>query len=214
MLNDPLPLPPHVHESPVGRVHDLDGQRGRFFRVQLDLDVEPAQRIEILAQLEGAALDLDLVTQSRGLAVGDDPHARDRAVGIDPDDEADRAAVAAGCDDVEDDGDNFPVPPRPVRGQRFGAAQQLGVGQLDRVREHVVVVGRGRQHLGIAVEQRLLLMVFRQIRTPESTPKRPFLRQEWLAAWFKTYQELISRWQRSAIKEARKSGWICRSLQG
>ena len=45
-------------------------------------------------------------------------------------------------------------------------------------------------------EQRVLLMVFRQIRTPESTPKRPFLRQEWLAAWFKTYQELISRWQR------------------
>jgi hypothetical protein len=45
-------------------------------------------------------------------------------------------------------------------------------------------------------EQRVLLMLFRQIRTPQSTPKRPFLRQEWLAEWFKTYQEWISRWQR------------------
>ena len=45
-------------------------------------------------------------------------------------------------------------------------------------------------------EQRVLLILFRQIRTPESTPQRPFLRQEWLAAWFKTYQEWISRWQR------------------
>jgi transposase-like protein len=45
-------------------------------------------------------------------------------------------------------------------------------------------------------EQRVLLMLFRQIRTPESTPQRPFLRQEWLAEWFKTYQEWISRWQR------------------
>jgi len=26
ILRDPLPLPPHIHESPVGRVHDLDGQ--------------------------------------------------------------------------------------------------------------------------------------------------------------------------------------------
>jgi aminoglycoside N3'-acetyltransferase len=26
VLQDPLPLPPHVEESPVGRVHDLDGQ--------------------------------------------------------------------------------------------------------------------------------------------------------------------------------------------
>ena len=26
MLADPLPLPPHIPESPVGRVHDLDGQ--------------------------------------------------------------------------------------------------------------------------------------------------------------------------------------------
>jgi aminoglycoside N3'-acetyltransferase len=26
ILEDPLPLPPHIPESPVGRVHDLDGQ--------------------------------------------------------------------------------------------------------------------------------------------------------------------------------------------
>ena len=45
-------------------------------------------------------------------------------------------------------------------------------------------------------EQRVLLVLFRQIRTPESTPQRPFLRQEWLAEWFKTYQEWISRWSR------------------
>lgn len=26
ITSDPLPLPPHIPESPVGRVHDLDGQ--------------------------------------------------------------------------------------------------------------------------------------------------------------------------------------------
>jgi len=45
-------------------------------------------------------------------------------------------------------------------------------------------------------EERILLFFFRQFRTPESTPKRPFLRQEWLAEWFGVYQELISRWQK------------------
>jgi len=45
-------------------------------------------------------------------------------------------------------------------------------------------------------EERILLFFFRQIRTPESTPKRPFLRQEWLAEWFGVYQEWISRWQK------------------
>jgi hypothetical protein len=44
-------------------------------------------------------------------------------------------------------------------------------------------------------EERALLVFFRQFRTPQSTPKRPFLRQEWLAEWFDTHQELISRWQ-------------------
>jgi transposase-like protein len=45
-------------------------------------------------------------------------------------------------------------------------------------------------------EERLLLVLLRQIRAPQSTAKRPFLRQEWLAEWFGTHQELISRWQR------------------
>jgi transposase-like protein len=45
-------------------------------------------------------------------------------------------------------------------------------------------------------EERILLVLLRQVRTPESTAKRPFLRQEWLAEWFGTHQELISRWQR------------------
>jgi len=44
-------------------------------------------------------------------------------------------------------------------------------------------------------EERILLIFFRQFRTPQSTAKRPFVRQEWLAEWFDTYQELISRWQ-------------------
>ena len=45
-------------------------------------------------------------------------------------------------------------------------------------------------------EERILLIFFRQFRTPQSSAKRPFLRQEWLAEWFDTYQELISRWQK------------------
>jgi hypothetical protein len=45
-------------------------------------------------------------------------------------------------------------------------------------------------------EERILLVLLRQLRTPQSTPKRPFLRQEWLAEWFGTHQELISHWQR------------------
>jgi transposase-like protein len=45
-------------------------------------------------------------------------------------------------------------------------------------------------------EERILLVLLRELRTPRSTPRRPFLRQEWLAEWFGTHQELISRWQR------------------
>jgi transposase-like protein len=45
-------------------------------------------------------------------------------------------------------------------------------------------------------EERILLVIFRHFYAPLSTPKRPFLRQEWLAEWFGTHQELISRWQR------------------
>jgi transposase-like protein len=45
-------------------------------------------------------------------------------------------------------------------------------------------------------EERVVLVLLRQLRTPQSTAKRPFLRQEWLAEWFGTYQEWICRWQR------------------
>jgi len=43
-------------------------------------------------------------------------------------------------------------------------------------------------------DQRMFLVFLRHIWTPADTPKRPFLRQEWLAAGFDTLQELISRW--------------------
>jgi transposase-like protein len=49
---------------------------------------------------------------------------------------------------------------------------------------------------GNEFEKRLLLFVFRQIRLPQSTAKHPFLRQSWLAEWFDTCQELISRWEK------------------
>ena len=45
-------------------------------------------------------------------------------------------------------------------------------------------------------EERVLLTIFRHFYAPHSTAKRPFLWQEWLAEWFGTYQELISRWQK------------------
>jgi transposase-like protein len=44
-------------------------------------------------------------------------------------------------------------------------------------------------------EERILLVLMRRLRTSQSTPGHPFLRQEWLAEWFGTYQELISRWE-------------------
>lgn len=46
-------------------------------------------------------------------------------------------------------------------------------------------------------EERIVLVLLRQVRTPQSTTKQPFLRQQWLAEWFGTRQEWISRWQRS-----------------
>jgi transposase-like protein len=45
-------------------------------------------------------------------------------------------------------------------------------------------------------DRRMLLNFLRHIWTSVDTPKRPFLRQEWLAAGFGTYQERLSRWQR------------------
>jgi len=63
-------------------------------------------------------------------------------------------------------------------------------------------------------EERILLVLLRQVRAPQSTAKRPFLRQEWLAEWFGTYQEWISRWQRYAREgglqklNGEKEGWV------
>ena len=65
-----------------------------------------------------------------------------------------------------------------------------------------------------AFEERILLVLWRQIRTPQSTPRRAFLRQEWLAEWFTTHQELISRWQRYAREgglqklNGEHEGWV------
>lgn len=63
-------------------------------------------------------------------------------------------------------------------------------------------------------EKRVLLILLRQVRTPQSTAKRPFLRQEWLAEWFGTQQELISRWQKYVRQgglqklNGEKEGWV------
>ena len=50
---------------------------------------------------------------------------------------------------------------------------------------------------------RMFLLFLRHIWTPEDTPARPFLRQEWLAEAFDTHQELISRW----LSYLRKGDW-------
>lgn len=66
-------------------------------------------------------------------------------------------------------------------------------------------------------EKRVLLVLFRQFRAPQSTPRRPFLRQEWLAEWFGTYQELISRWQGYVVEggleklNGEYEGWVVTS---
>jgi transposase-like protein len=66
-------------------------------------------------------------------------------------------------------------------------------------------------------EERILLIFFRQFRTPQSSAKRPFLRQEWLAEWFDTYQELISRWQKYVREggleklDGEYEGWVVTS---
>jgi len=69
-------------------------------------------------------------------------------------------------------------------------------------------------------EEHLLLVLMRQWHTPESTPRHPFLRQEWLAEWFDTHQELISRWQRYAREgglqklSGEHDGWVLRPEMG
>jgi aminoglycoside N3'-acetyltransferase len=49
ILRDPLPLPPHIPESPVGRVHDLDG---RILLLGVDHDADTTVH---LAELVGGA---------------------------------------------------------------------------------------------------------------------------------------------------------------
>ena len=64
----------------------------------------------------------------------------------------------------------------------------------------VVLTGPHRDQLFIRYQpvdefdRRMFLLFLRHIWTPEDTPARPFLRQEWLAEAFDTHQELISRW--------------------
>ncbi len=72
-----------------------------------------------------------------------------------------------------------------------GEIEEDGTWRLE-IEGHFILCWKPRNEF----EKRVLLMLFRQIRTPQSTPKRPFLRQEWLAEWFETYQEWISGWQR------------------
>ncbi|RLG43845.1 MAG: hypothetical protein DRN81_05740 [Thermoproteota archaeon] len=74
-----------------------------------------------------------------------------------------------------------------------GEIEEDGTWRLE-MKGHFILRWKPRNEF----EKRVLLVIFRQVRTPESTPQRPFLRQEWLAGWFKTYQEWISRWQRYA----------------
>jgi len=44
-------------------------------------------------------------------------------------------------------------------------------------------------------DRRMFLLSLRCIYRREGSYRRPMLRQEWLAGWFNTHQELISRWQ-------------------
>jgi len=72
-----------------------------------------------------------------------------------------------------------------------GEIEEDGTWRLE-MEGHFTLIWKPRN----SFEERVLLMISRQIRTPQSTPKRPFLRQEWLAEWFGVHQELISRWQK------------------
>lgn len=72
-----------------------------------------------------------------------------------------------------------------------GEIEEDGVWRLE-MKGHFILSYKPRN----SFEERVLLMILRQIRTPQSTAKRPFLRQEWLAEWFGVHQELISRWQK------------------
>jgi transposase-like protein len=72
-----------------------------------------------------------------------------------------------------------------------GEIEEDGTWRLE-MESHFTFIWKPRNFF----EERILLTLFRHFYAPLSTPKRPFLRQEWLAEWFGTYQELISRWQK------------------
>ena len=72
-----------------------------------------------------------------------------------------------------------------------GEIEEDGTWRLE-MKGHFILTWKPRGFF----EERVLLVFLRQLRTPQSTSQRPFLRQEWLAEWFGTHQELISRWQR------------------
>jgi len=72
----------------------------------------------------------------------------------------------------------------------YGEITEDGTWRLEMTGEFIFEYKPGNQF-----EERVLLILFRHVRTPLSTPKRPFLRQEWLAEWYHVYQEHISRWQ-------------------
>ena len=90
-----------------------------------------------------------------------------------------------------------------------GEIEEDGVWRLE-MKGHFILSHKPRN----SFEERVLLMIFRQIHTPQSTVKRPFLRQEWLAEWFGVYQELISRWQKYVREDGLErlngeyDGWV------
>jgi len=74
-----------------------------------------------------------------------------------------------------------------------GEVMKDGTWRLE-MKGHFILTYKPRD----SFEERILLVLMRRWRTSQSTPGHSFLRQEWLAEWFGTHQELISRWQRYA----------------
>jgi transposase-like protein len=93
--------------------------------------------------------------------------------------------------------------------QAQGGIKEDGTWWLE-IEGHIILTYKPRHFF----EERVLLFIFRQFRTPESTPKRPLLRQEWLAERFETKQELISRWQKYVREggleklKGEHTGWV------
>lgn len=93
--------------------------------------------------------------------------------------------------------------------QACGGISEDGTWWLD-MEGHIIFSYKPRNFF----EERILLFLMRQMRTPQSTARRPLLRQEWLAEWFGTKQELISRWQRYVHEgglqklNGEQEGWV------